>query len=117
MKLSEIMEILEADNLGAELDDSVVVETACCADLLSDVLAFTRSTCMLMTGLIHTQVIRTAEMLDLRLVVIVRGKEPGEDIIKLALEKNIPLMRTNLTMFVSAGRLYEAGLTGEGLRK
>ena len=114
MKLKEIQEILEAENIGVDFDDSIDIKNACCADLLSDVLAFTKSTSMLLTGLIHSQVIRTAEMLDLHLVVIVRGKEPDEEIIQLAKDKHIPLMRTRLTMFVSAGRLFEAGLCGEG---
>jgi predicted transcriptional regulator len=114
MKLREIQEVLEATNLGVDLDDSLEIETVCGADLLSDVLAYTKSASLLLTGLIHSQVIRTAEMLDLRGVVIVRGKEPDEEIIQLAKEKCIPLMRTKLTMFVAAGRLFQAGLSGEG---
>ena len=114
MKLKEIQEILEADNLGVDLVDSIEIDKVCCADLLSDVLAFTKSASMLMTGLIHSQVIRTAEMLDLNAVIIVRGKGPDEEIIQLAKEKEIPLMRTHLTMFVAAGRLFSAGLFGEG---
>jgi predicted transcriptional regulator len=114
MKLREIQEILEATNLGVALDDSLEIETVCGADLLSDVLAYTKSASLLLTGLIHSQVVRTAEMLDLAGVVIVRGKEPDEEIIQLAKEKSIPLMRTKLMMFVAAGRLFQAGLSGEG---
>jgi predicted transcriptional regulator len=114
MKLKEIQEILEASNPGIELDGEVEIETACAADLLSDVLAYTKSSSLLLTGLVHSQVIRTAEMLDLSGVVIVRGKTPDEEIIRLAKEKKIPLLRTHLTMFVAAGRLFQAGLCGEG---
>jgi predicted transcriptional regulator len=114
MRLREVQKIVEATNLGVDFDDDLEIETVCGADLLSDVLAYTKSSSLLLTGLIHSQVIRTAEMLDLRGVVIVRGKEPDEEIIQLAKDKGIPLMRTKLTMFVAAGRLFQAGLCGEG---
>ena len=62
------------------------------ADLLSDVLATSKSGTLLLTGLVNTQVIRTAIVADLCGVVFVRGKKPGEEILSLARESKIPVL-------------------------
>ena len=58
-------------------DDSIDIFSACSADLMSDVMAFSKSNALLLTGLVNPQVIRTAEMMDIKAVVFVRGKNPG----------------------------------------
>lgn len=110
MTLLEIQRILAArcyteHNLTAKCPVS-----ACGADLLSDVLAYTKENCLLLTGLIHPQVIRTAEMLDLAAVIFVRGKEPTQEMIEMASSRDIPVLSTPLTMFEACGMLYQAGL-------
>jgi len=84
------------------------VETVGAADLLSDVLALSKTGTLLLTGLISTQVIRTAIVADLCGVVFVRGKKPGAEIISLAKESRVPVLGTPLKMFEAAGRLYKA---------
>ncbi|OPX83858.1 MAG: DRTGG domain protein [Pelotomaculum sp. PtaB.Bin104] len=79
-------------------------------NLMSDVLTYAREKSVLLTGLVNPQVIRTAEMIDAVCVVFVRGKIPGEDIIKLAEKHNIPLLYTNFRLYESCGLLYKAGL-------
>jgi predicted transcriptional regulator len=100
------------DILGAEVlnggDLSVNVAEVGAADLLSDVLAMSKTGTLLLTGLVSTQVIRTAVIAELCAVVFVRGKRPGEEILSLARESGIPVLGTNLKMFESAGRLYKA---------
>jgi predicted transcriptional regulator len=63
---------------------------------------------LLLTGLISTQVIRTAVVADLCGVVFVRGKKPGDEILSLAKESKVPVLGTQLRMFEAAGRLYKA---------
>jgi len=66
---------IRADVLyGEELLDSIDIEYAYGADLMSDVLAFARPGSLLLTGLTNIQIIRTAQMLDIPAVVFVRGK-------------------------------------------
>jgi predicted transcriptional regulator len=100
------------DLLGAEVlsggDLSIKVEEVGAADLLSDVLALSKTGSLLLTGLVSTQVIRTAIVADLCGVVFVRGKKPGEDILSLAKESKIPVLGTPLHMFDAAGRLHRA---------
>lgn len=111
MKLLEVAVHLEAQILTPKLDYSRQVYWAYGADLLSDVLAYTRPETLLLTGLINTQVVRTAELADLGGIVVVRGKTVQPALVELAAKCNIPLMQTTMTMFESCGRLYGAGLS------
>lgn len=113
MRLQNILEILDAGVLtGNDLLD-VEVHSACGSDLMSDVLAFVKEQGMLLTGLCNPQVVRTAEMMDMRCIVFVRGKTPGADIIELAQESGIAVLSTPLRMYETCGRLYAAGLGNE----
>lgn len=114
MKLKEVKELLHGDVLTKELPwENIEVETACGADLMSDVLAFAKEKSLLLTGLIYPQVIRTSEMLDIKAIVFVRGKIPPQEIIKLGVQQGLPLLATKLPMYQACGRLYKEGL-GEG---
>ncbi|MFY9174332.1 MAG: hypothetical protein WAO24_03165 [Peptococcia bacterium] len=110
MKLLEMQQLLKARcHTNIELDHKEI-NSCCGADLLSDVLAFTKANSLLLTGLIHPQVIRTAEMLDLVAIVFVRDKAPSSEMIALAEERQIPLFSTDKTMYEACGLLYSNGL-------
>ncbi len=112
MTIGDIKTILDAEFVCGESIKDNEVHTACSSDLMSDVLAFVKDQAVLLTGLVNTQTIRTAEMMDMVCVVLVRGKKPSEDICALAKEMDIAILCTKYTMFESAGRLYEKGLRG-----
>lgn len=112
MTLREIRGILEAEVLVGEEFLDREIWYACGSDLLSDVLAFAKEHALLLTGLTNSQVIRTAEMIDLLGIVFVRGKRPEHSTIELAALKGIPLLTTRLPMYESCGRLYLKGLKG-----
>ncbi len=105
--LADVKNLLDADLLTGN-DLTVKVESFGAADLLSDVLATSKTGMLLLTGLVSTQVIRTAVVADLCGVVFVRGKKPGEEILALARESNIPVLATRFRMFDAAGRIYVA---------
>ncbi|MFZ7102305.1 MAG: hypothetical protein ACOWWO_06545 [Peptococcaceae bacterium] len=114
MKLKKVKELLQADILTTGLLwEDVEVETACGADLMSDVLAFAKEKSLLLTGLIYPQVIRTSEMLDIKAIVFVRGKIPPREVVKLASEQGLPLLATKLPMYQACGYLYKEGLGEE----
>ncbi|HYK89220.1 MAG TPA: DRTGG domain-containing protein [Acidobacteriota bacterium] len=108
--LSDIRDLLGAEVLCG-IDLSVRVERVGAADLMSDVLTLSTPGMLLLTGLVSAQVIRTAVVADLCGVVFVRGKRPADSILSLAQEAKIPVLRTPLTMFEAAGKVYGA-LTG-----
>ena len=112
MKISEIKAILDAELICGEEFIENEVHNACGSDMMSDVLAYVKEQAVLLSGLVNPQVIRTAEMMDMKCIVFVRGKEPDEDMIELAVEREIVLLRTKLEMFTSCGLLYKNGLKG-----
>ncbi len=114
MKLSDISKILEAQVLTGEDCLDFEVTAACGSDLMSDVMAYVKENVVLLTGLINLQVIRTAEMMDIRAIIFVRGKQPLEGMVELASEKKIVLMSTGNSMYTACGKLYEAGLKSNG---
>lgn len=110
MKLSKIKQLLEAKVKTKKDVGDIEIKSACGSDLMSDVLAYVKEQGILLTGLVNPQVIRTAEMMDIRVIVFVRGKEPDEDMIQLADQKDIVLMTTARAMYVACGLLYANGL-------
>jgi len=112
MTLREVQKILEAEVVADDNLDSTRVEMACGADLMSDVLMLVKDGSLLLTGLTNPQVVRTAEMANVKAVCFVRGKKPQPETIDLAASCKLPLLLTDLPMFESCGRLYREGLTG-----
>lgn len=114
MLVSDVKRILDAEYIcGEELKDTQI-HSACGSDMMSDVLAFVKDQSVLLTGLVNPQVVRTAEMMDMRCIVFVRGKEPDATIAALAEDRGIVLMKTPHRMFTACGLLYENGLRGGG---
>lgn len=112
MKITTIAQILKADILSGEELLETEVFSACGSDMMSDVLAYVKDQAVLLTGLVNPQVVRTAEMMDIRCIVFVRGKKPDENIISLARSKNIVILSTCHRMYSSCGLLYSQGLNG-----
>jgi predicted transcriptional regulator len=116
MTLRDIKDLLKAEVISGEerLDDEV-----CCAggsDLMSDVLAFSEPGLVLLTGLRNNQSVRTANIIDAKAIVYVRGKKPDAEGLELAEGMNIPILSTKLMMYCACGILYKNGLPGvEGL--
>lgn len=110
MKVREVKELLDAVVETGEAKLDMEVKTACGSDMMSDVLAFVKEEGLLLTGLVNPQVVRTAEMMDIKVIVFVRGKVPSAEMIELAEERGMVLMRTQKPMYVACGELYQAGL-------
>jgi predicted transcriptional regulator len=110
MKISEIIKIIDGIVVQQYSSQDYEIKGACGADLMSDVLASIQPDAILLTGLCNPQVIRTAQMADVRAIVLVRGKTPPSETIQLSAEEGIPLISTPYGMFEVCGRLYKAGL-------
>ena len=112
MQVSQIIEILSAEVLCGEAHMSKEIDAAFGSDMMSDVLAFATENTLLLTGLINTHVVRTAEMLDVRCIVFVRGKPVPQEIIEQADKLGIVMLATKHTLYVACGILYAQGLPG-----
>lgn len=112
MYLKEVRDILSATILCGEGDLELEVRSACGSDFMSDVLAYVKDQALLLTGLVNPQVIRTADMMDMKCVVFVRGKLPDENMLELARARGIVVMSTQQRMYTACGLLYANGLVG-----
>lgn len=112
MKINGIKKLLDAEVLcGEELLESEVY-SACCSDMMSDVLAYVKDQGVLLTGLVNAQVIRTASMMDMVCIVFVRNKTPSEEMLELARECGIVVMKSAFRAYEACGILYKGGLVG-----
>ena len=112
MTIADVQDVLKCRIIYGEEYLDREVHSACGADMMSDVLAFVKDQAVLLTGLCNPQVIRTAEMMDIICIIVIRGKKPDEDMINLAKERGIVLMATGHRMFSACGMLYSSGLRG-----
>lgn len=111
MKIETIRELLDAKvECGEELLGNQVY-SAFGSDMMSEVLAFVNDQPLLLTGLVNSQVIRTAEMMDIGCIVFVRSKRPTQEMIELAKDSGIVMLSTTKRMFESCGILYGNGLS------
>lgn len=110
MELKIIIDLVQGTALTALDNLQQQVSGACSADLMSDVLASIQPNAVLLTGLCNPQVVRTAQMADVRAIIFVRGKIPAAETVQLAEQEDLPLITSPLGMFEMSGRLYQAGL-------
>lgn len=110
MTLREILEVTEGRALTPDIDLSIEANSAFSADLMSDVLHLAKDGSLLLTGLTHPQVVRTAEMAGIAAILFVRNKMPPPETVQLAEEKGVPLLASRFTMFETGGRIYAAGM-------
>lgn len=114
MKIRDVVDILSGRIIVDNHDLDEEVPRGGAADLMSDVLAFGSEGMVLMTGLTNPQVVRTAEMAGINVIVIVRDKTPPPETLELARESGITVINTGYTMYEACGRLFQAGLPGLG---
>ena len=116
MKISTMKDLLNARVLCCEENLENHVYSACGCDLMSDVLAYVKDQAVLLTGLVNSQVIRTAVMMDMLCIVFVRSKMPTEEMLKLAKESGIVILTTDKRLYEACGLLYSNGLVGKEAR-
>ena len=114
MKMKEILTLLVGRLLCGAPQDDHEFTSAFASDMMSDVLAYVKDQGVLVTGLVNSQVIRTAMMMDMRCVVFVRSKRPTPEMVELARENHIALLASGSRMYEACGRLYQHGLGSEG---
>ncbi len=109
LKLVNASEVVVSDPEIMDFDFKYVFAT----DLMSDALAMLhshQSDTLLLTGLINQQALRTAEMLDVNTLIFVRDKCVSPDIVELAIENEMNIFNSRMTMYEVCGILYREGL-------
>jgi len=109
MNIKDIVNIIEGKILVGpfiEVDFSL----GFASDLMSDVLTLDKENVLLITGLSNLQIIRTAEVVDIKGILLVRNKKPTSEMIDLASQSKITIITSPLSMFHVCGLLYKEGL-------
>jgi hypothetical protein len=105
VQLNRIAALLNCDVLCGHEKLDAEVASCYAADLMSDVLAFSNSHCLLVTGLSSIQSVHTADVADCAAIILVSGKRPAPDAMQLALTKGIPILCTPRSMYEACGVL------------
>lgn len=110
MKLSKIIELSNAKLVAGCAKQNQVVKHAFSSDLMSDVLTLDVDHLLLITGLANVQLVRTAEMADIEVVVLARNKKATPEMIDLANENGLVIIETPYSIFRTSGILFSNGL-------
>ncbi len=110
MTLHEILELTEATLACGDTHRDDEIKYGFASDLMSDVLTVLEDDILMITGLSSVQAVRTAEMSDIRNILLVRNKKPSAAMIEIATELGISLSYTSYSLFRASGILFGAGL-------
>ena len=110
MLIKEIKDALNCRILTGQQYLNKSVTVAYTSDLMADVLAHHTAGCILVTGLINLQSIRTAQIQDIPVIIFTRGKIPDKAMIELAESYELCILCTEHSSFAVSGILYEGGV-------
>lgn len=112
MKLRELLELIQGEIIVSnDLNiDEIELEKVAASDLMSDVLALSEPGSLLVTGLATPQCVRTAGVVGIPVVLIVRNREIMPETKKAAETSGVILCVTKKGMYEVCGLLYQAGL-------
>jgi hypothetical protein len=110
VKLADIIKLTKARLVAGNEVEEHEIDNAFSSDLMSDVLTLDAEHILLITGLANPQLIRTAEVADIEVVLLARNKKATPEMIKLAKEVGLVLLETPFSIFRASGILYQNGL-------
>ncbi len=110
MTLKDIIDTLKAEVIVDCNNISRTIKCACATDLMSEVLYYSISNAILITGLVRSHAVRTADVAEIDAVIFTKSKKPDSETIEFARNKGISIVVTPLSTFAACGMLYEKGL-------
>jgi len=108
MKVSELMKKtgLKAIN---QIEDKEI-ESVYISDMVSDIITGAKANSILVTLQTHKSLIAAANLVDVAMIVFVKGKKPADDVVELATKAGIALFTSELDAWAFAKKLAELGL-------
>jgi len=114
--LSEIVKLIDGKKLWDFENRDCKIAGA--SDMLSELLALAKENMVLITGLCTPQMVKTADIVGVGAIIVVRGRQVPEVTVQTAKDMKIPIVSTSLTMYTTCGKLFCAGLEDvHGIRK
>ena len=100
MTFGQISDALECEVIhkGNNFDTANIVNVSA-GDMMSEVLVSDEENRILVTALTTDQVIRTADIVEAIGIILINGKQPQNSMRNLAVESDMTLLSTSLSMF------------------
>ena len=112
MKLQDIVKELDLDVKSGQSRLDVDVSRGYVSDLMSDVIANTKTGDLWITLQVHINIVAVATMKELSGIILINNRQPEAETLEKAKGENIPILISSLPAFELAGRLYKLGITG-----
>lgn len=113
MTTKAVQELIQAEILQGDYDD-IDIQGVYTSDLLSDVLANGRDANVLITIQAHKNTVAVATVVDLALIVLCNNRPVIDDMIEVAKEARVGVVRTALSQFEVSGLLWQKMHMGAG---
>lgn len=98
MTLRECIELVQATWVVPG-DENISFHDVVVSDLMSDVLVTEHDDFLIVTSLASEQVVRTADIVDARAILLANGKDPQPALRDIAERQGIPVLRSELSTF------------------
>lgn len=110
MNIEEIRALTNASLVTGDNAHTGEILRAYSSDLMSDVLTLDTDQLLLISGLANVQLIRTAEMADIPVILLVRGKKTTPEMIDMADKAGLVILESPFSLFRASGVLFTNGL-------
>ena len=110
MKVQEIIALTNARVVTGNHTPTDEILRAYSSDLMSDVLTLDTDQLLLISGLANVQLIRTAEMAEITVILLVRGKKTTPEMIDMADKAGLVILESPFSLFRASGVLFTNGL-------
>lgn len=107
MKVSELAERTSLRAINTVNDREV--ERVYISDMVSDIITGPRANSILVTLQTHKSLIAAANLVNVAMIVVVKGRRPADDVVELATKAGIGLFTTDLDAWTFAKKLVELG--------
>jgi predicted transcriptional regulator len=110
MLLREIAETLHLSvQSGGEGMDRIVTG-GYAGDQLSDVIAHGKSGNVWVTMQVHVNIVAVAILKELAGIIIVQGRQPADEVLRIASEKKVPILASDSSAYETVAKLAGLGL-------
>jgi predicted transcriptional regulator len=107
MKVSNLAERTNLQAINAVGDKDV--ERVYISDMVSDIITGPKANSILITLQTHKSLIAAANLVNVTMIVVVKGRRPADDVVDLATKAGIGLYTTSLDTWSYAKKLVELG--------
>jgi hypothetical protein len=108
MKVKELADKLGLRAINPYKDKDV--EGVYISDMVSDIITGAKANSVLITLQTHKSLIAAANLVDVAMVVFVKGKNPASDVVELSTKAGIGLFVSEADTWTFARKLAELGL-------